>query len=83
MAHNGYFAGAQSTEAVYSDGVLKPVERLALRENERVRVVVQPLNYPGADARSAAFAELLAGIERMNFRSTQPYPTREELHDRR
>lgn len=83
MAHNGFFTGAQSTEAVFSDGVLKPVERLDLQENERVRVVVQPLNRPSDEARQAAFAELLAGIERMNFRSTQPYPSRDVLHERR
>jgi transposase len=35
-----------------------------------------------APDREAAFAEFLAGVESMNFRSTGPYPTRDELHDR-
>ncbi|MBI5865690.1 MAG: antitoxin family protein [Planctomycetes bacterium] len=83
MAHNGSTSGIQVTEAVYADGVLKPVDRLDLREHERVRVVVQSMRRPSAEARTAALAELAAGIERMNFRSTRPYPTRDELHERR
>ncbi|HEV2668496.1 MAG TPA: antitoxin family protein, partial [Blastocatellia bacterium] len=71
------------TEAVYTNGVLKPIQHLELREDERVRLTVERLNRPTPAQRKAALAELRAGIERMNFRSTEPYPTRDELHERR
>ncbi len=71
------------TEAIYTNGVLKPLESLKLREDERVRLTVQRLEPPSSAEREAGFAELLAGIERMNFRSSGPYPTRDELHERR
>jgi predicted DNA-binding antitoxin AbrB/MazE fold protein len=74
---------AQVTEAIYSNGVLNPVEELALQEGQRVRLIVEPLDENTARTdRSAAFARLLAGIERMQFFSRGPLPTRDELHDR-
>jgi predicted DNA-binding antitoxin AbrB/MazE fold protein len=72
----------QTTEAVYSDGVLKPVDPLDLREAQRVRLIVQALDEMGASDREAAFRRLLAGIERMNFVSRGALPKRDELHDR-
>jgi predicted DNA-binding antitoxin AbrB/MazE fold protein len=74
--------GTQITEAVYSNGVLKPVDPLELRETQRVRLIVQTLDEMGASDREAAFHRLLAGIERMNFVSRGPLPKRDELHDR-
>ncbi len=72
-----------STEAIYINGVLKPLGALGLREQERVRLIVERLENPDPQAREAAFQELLDGIERMNFRSEGFYPTRDQLHDRR
>ena len=72
----------QVIEAIYSGGVLKPVEKLALPETQRVRLIVQPLNEKGDNSRSAALQRLLVGIESMQFFSSGPFPTREELHDR-
>jgi predicted DNA-binding antitoxin AbrB/MazE fold protein len=69
------------TEAVYSHGVLKPAEDLGLREEQRVRLIVEPLDERPED-RSAALARLRAGIAKMQFFSQGPLPTREELHDR-
>ena len=74
---------AQITEAVYTNGVLKPKDELALREDQRVRLIVETLD-DEADRgdRHAALQRLLAGIERMRFFSRESLPSRDELHDR-
>ena len=74
---------AQFTEAVYTNGVLKPKEGLVLREAQRVRLIVDALE-DDADRgdRSAALRRLLAGIEGMRFFSRDRLPSRDELHDR-
>ena len=72
----------QITEAVYSEGVLKPVDKLALRETQRVRLIIEPLDDRGEGNRSAALKRLLVGIESMEFFSSGRLPTREELHNR-
>ena len=70
----------QSTEAVYSDGVLRPTRELGLRDQQRVRLIAEPIDEVRED-REAALARLRAGIARMQFFSKGPLPTREELHD--
>jgi predicted DNA-binding antitoxin AbrB/MazE fold protein len=69
------------TEAIYSHGVLKPAEDLKLREQQRVRVIVEPIDDHPLD-RDAALARLKAGIASMQFFSQGPLPKREEFHDR-
>ena len=69
------------TEAIYTRGVLKPTADLDLREQERVRVIVEPLDEPRED-RAVALARLKAGIAGMQFFSNGRLPTRAELHDR-
>jgi predicted DNA-binding antitoxin AbrB/MazE fold protein len=73
----------QFTEAVYTNGVLKPKGELVLREAQRVRLIVEALD-DDADRgdRPAALQRLLAGIERMRFFSREHLPSRNELHDR-
>ena len=71
----------QITEAIYSHGVLKPAVDLNLREQQRVRVIVEPFEDTPRD-RDAAVARLKAGIAGMRFFSNGPLPTREDLHDR-
>jgi predicted DNA-binding antitoxin AbrB/MazE fold protein len=71
----------QTTEAVYTNGVLKPATDLNLREQQRVRVIVEPIEDSLGD-RDAAVARLKAGIASMQFFSNGPLPTREDLHDR-
>ena len=71
----------QITEAIYTQGVLKPTAELDLREEQRVRLVVQPLDEPPADC-AVALARLKAGIASMQFFSNGRLPTRAELHDR-
>ena len=73
----------QVTEAVYSDGVLRPEGRLSLRDKERVRLIIQSLESPQANDRVQAIENLRAGVGRSKFRSSGPYPTRDELHERR
>jgi predicted DNA-binding antitoxin AbrB/MazE fold protein len=70
------------TEAIYTQGVLKPLERLDIPDQQRVRVIIQPINGANGANREAAMERLRTGINQMNFRSTGRLPTRDELHDR-
>jgi predicted DNA-binding antitoxin AbrB/MazE fold protein len=72
----------QFTEAVYTNGVLKPSGELSLREAQRVRLIVEPLDDADRSDRSAALQRLRAGIEGMRFFSRERLPSRDELHDR-
>jgi predicted DNA-binding antitoxin AbrB/MazE fold protein len=73
----------QVTEAVYTNGVLKPTDELGLQESQRVLIIVESLDDSTARAdRAAALQRLLAGIERMRFFSGGSLPSRDELHDR-
>lgn len=74
---------AQLIEAIYEHGVLTPKDELALRESQRVRLIVEPIDDDtnGAD-RTAALTRLREGIDRMKFYSREPLPSRDELHDR-
>jgi predicted DNA-binding antitoxin AbrB/MazE fold protein len=69
------------TEAIFTGGVLKPVEELSLRESQRVRIIIDPVGEPLPD-REAALKQLRAGIEGMQFFSKGKLPSRDELHDR-
>ena len=71
----------QVSEAIYARGVLKPVEPLDLRENQRVRIIIEPLDESRED-RTVALARLKAGIANMRFFSTGRLLSREERHDR-
>jgi predicted DNA-binding antitoxin AbrB/MazE fold protein len=71
----------QITEAIYSQGVLKPAADLKLREQQRVRVIIEPIE-DSLDDREAALARLKAGIASMRFCSHGPLPKRDDLHDR-
>jgi predicted DNA-binding antitoxin AbrB/MazE fold protein len=73
---------SQVTEAIYSEGVLKPVGTLSLHESQRVRLIIEPLDSVLEPERSAALARLRAGIAQMNFLLSEPLPSRDELHDR-
>jgi predicted DNA-binding antitoxin AbrB/MazE fold protein len=70
------------TEAVYSNGVLRPEDDLGLRDNQRVRLIVETID-DSPDDRAAALARLIAGIAKMQFFSQGPFQSRKELHDRR
>ena len=69
------------TEAIFTQGLLKPADDLNLREQQRVRLSVEPLDELRED-RAVALARLKAGIASMQFFSNGRLPTRAELHDR-
>ena len=71
----------QVTEAVFTQGVLKPVGELQLREQQRVRLIIAPVDI-GQDSDRAALNRLPAGIASMNFSSSGWLPSRDEAHDR-
>jgi hypothetical protein len=73
-------------EAIYENGVLKPVDPLDLAEladQQPVTLTIQTRDGRRPEERAVALANLRRGIAQMNFRSTGPYPARDELHDRR
>jgi len=72
----------QVTEAVFSQGVLKPVGELRLREQQRVRLIIEPVDGGQDIDRAAALSCLRAGIDSMSFSTSGPLPIRDELHDR-
>jgi len=72
----------QITEAVFSHGVLKPVGELRLRDQQRVRLIIEPVEVEQDADRTAALSRLRAGIASMSFSSSGPLPSRAELHDR-
>ena len=72
----------QVTEAVFSQGVLKPVDELRLREQQRVRLIIEPVESAPDSDRATALTRLRAGIASMSFTSSGRLPTRDELHDR-
>ncbi len=72
----------QITEAIYAGGVLRPIGPVELRDNERVRLIIEPVESSANGDRAAAMARLRAGIKKMNFRHGGPYPSRDELYDR-
>jgi predicted DNA-binding antitoxin AbrB/MazE fold protein len=69
-------------EAIYSNGVLKPVDALDLTEQQRVRLILHTVDSNGSHDREAALKRLREGIAKMDFSSTGPLPSRDELHDR-
>jgi predicted DNA-binding antitoxin AbrB/MazE fold protein len=74
---------AQFTEAVYTNGVLKPTEDLMLHEAQRVRLIVEALDTDTDRVdRAVAMERLRVGIDGMQFVSSGSLPSRDELHDR-
>ena len=69
------------TEAVYSNGVLRPVDDLGLSEGQRVHLIVELVDERTVD-RAAAIASLRASTTEMQFRSSGKLPARDELHER-
>jgi predicted DNA-binding antitoxin AbrB/MazE fold protein len=72
----------QVTEAIYTHGLLKPLDELGLLEAQRVRLIVTPVDETERADRSSALKRLLAGIESMEFFSSGRLPARDELHNR-
>lgn len=60
---------------------LKPVSDLQLREQQRVRLTIEPVEVVQDSDRDAALNRLRDGIPGMQFSSSGPLPSRDELHD--
>jgi predicted DNA-binding antitoxin AbrB/MazE fold protein len=74
---------AQVTEAIFTHGILKPEGNLALREAQRVRLIIEPIDDETESGdRQAAFDRLRSGIAAMDFFLREPLPSRDALHDR-
>ncbi len=69
-------------EAIYTDGVLEPLESLDRREKQRVRLTIEPIDGTKEEQRQAALQRLFAHIDRSNFRIRGRLPTRDQLYDR-
>ncbi len=73
-------------EAIYSHGVLEPLEALDLPEMQRVRLTIEPLKIDPQNGQEAARREamerLLESLKNSGFSHGGPYPTRDELHER-
>lgn len=74
-------------DAIYTGGVLRPVETLDLEEDQRVRLTIEAPN--GREAtesearRRAALARLFALMDCSKLALTGSLPSRDELHERR
>jgi predicted DNA-binding antitoxin AbrB/MazE fold protein len=73
---------AQVAEAIFSHGVLRPVVKLHLQEEQRVRLLIEPVDATARLDRVTALRRLRAGVAAMHFSLTSPLPSRDELHDR-
>ncbi|NOS99877.1 MAG: antitoxin family protein [Phycisphaerales bacterium] len=72
----------QYVEAIFTGGVLKPLEALQLPERQRVRLAIEPIDGSPADDRAAAMNRLLDSLSNSTFSHGGPYPSRDELHER-
>jgi len=69
-------------EAIYSDGVLRPVETLELAERQRVRLTIEPVDPRSENERTQARRELIERLKRSKLSYGGALPTRDELHER-
>ena len=69
-------------EAIYSHGVLEPLESLGFPEKQRVRLTIEPIDGTRDEQRLGALQRLFDHIKRSNFRIQGRLPSRDELYDR-
>lgn len=73
----------RTTEAIFANGVLKPVETLNFHEGQRVRITVEEVEGPAETIdREVAVKRMVEGFKKMRLRTNGRMPTREELHER-
>lgn len=70
-----------SVEAIFSGGVLRPLQPLSLQEDERVRVTIEKHALNGSTPDDGR-ARLISGFDRMQLHSGGVLPRRDDLHDR-
>lgn len=82
-SHAAYNSGMTKViDAIFSNGVRRPIQTLNLPEHQRVRLIVQTIDGLSTADRQAALKQLRSGIAGMDFRLQGSLPTRDELHDR-
>lgn len=69
-------------EAIYSNGVLRPVHALELPDQQRVRLTIELVDGGSDVDREAALKQLVERLEKSTFCYGGPLPTRDELHER-
>lgn len=72
---------SQTVDAIYTQGVLKPLEALPLREQQQVRVTIETAESQPQNGREAV-DRLIARLKRSSLSYGGPCPSREDLHDR-
>ena len=65
-------------EAIYKDGVFRPVERVAIYDEERVTLIIEPLD----DLDDLIDHEYLAHCRAELAKRDKPAPTAEEIRER-
>lgn len=76
----------RTVEAVFSGGVFRPTESVQLPDQQKVTLYYQtaePISFPSDSQRRAALERLWKKVDEMNIRIMGPYPSRDELHERR
>ncbi len=69
------------TDAIFTNGVLRPLQALPLREQERVRLTIESIERNGASTPEAR-SRMIEGFQRMRLRSNGTMPSRDQLHER-
>lgn len=70
-------------DAIVTNGLLRPTERVELPENQRLRVTVEEVAAQPSTDRRAARQRLVEFLRRFPLHIRGPLPTREELYDDR
>lgn len=69
-------------EAIYADGVLRPLTPMSLPEGTRVRIRIEPIEERTEEDRRRAMEQFLEGAKKMDLRTSGRLPTRDEMHGR-
>ena len=72
---------SQTIEAIFADGVFRPLNELQLPDQQHVRLTFEAVNTPRPD-RLEAMRHLIEGFRRSNLRLNGLAPRRDELYDR-
>lgn len=72
----------QTVEAIYTQGVLKPLEALPLQEDQHVRVTIETADAERDNGREAAVHRLIERLGQSSLSYGGPPLAREELHER-
>jgi predicted DNA-binding antitoxin AbrB/MazE fold protein len=72
----------QTIDAIYTQGVLRPLQKLTLREQEHVRITIQSAQAQEQVSREEAMKQLIECLDRSTLSYGGRPPSREELHER-